>query len=262
MPARCLPLVVVAILVTAQPGLSRAGDCDALLVTDDSNPLSYRQREGRCEGIFVEQVAGSVMLPVALTSAVDLRTSPNAEALSLAWPSPDLDASLVRIRGKATAWRVHYRMDAVRPLVDHRWRWPTDVLDAAGISRDELAVMGWTSAQLGGVQRDIYLPLRVSSGDEQVAAGDAYRLVVMPSVPLQEAYLSVATVGDDGRPGEFVIDGQPLRYGYYPAHRPLEIPLSGLTVPGIYHVELSARLRSGGSSILTLLFQHAATAVQ
>ena len=56
---------------------------------------------------------------------------------------------------------------------------------------------------------------------------------------------------------KFILDGKPLAFGYYPAREPLEIPLEGFSDPGLYHVELGARLRSGASTTLSSLLYHA-----
>ena len=40
-------------------------DCDSLVATQKSDPLRYRQRGDRCEGVYGQNVAGSSTLRVA-----------------------------------------------------------------------------------------------------------------------------------------------------------------------------------------------------
>ena len=73
---------------------------------------------------------------------------------------------------------------------------------------------------------------------------------------LQEVYLSLATADEEGQPKKFLIDGKALLYGYYPAQRPIDIPILGLQEPGFYYVEIGATLQSGGAHTLDLFFYH------
>ena len=73
---------------------------------------------------------------------------------------------------------------------------------------------------------------------------------------LQEVYLSLAAVDEEGQPKKYLMDGEPLLYGYYPAQRAIDIPILGLPEPGIYYVEIGATLQSGGAHTLDLFFYH------
>lgn len=147
-------------------------------------------------------------------------------------------------------------MDTVRPITEAPFRWPTGVLDALKVTREKLGVLGWITTALGGSERTVYLPLTKSAGSAEEEAKREYRLIVIPGVPLQEVYLSVAKADEKGNPRKFIRDGKPLAFGYYPAHEPLEIPLKGFSDPGLYHVELGAQLRSCASTTLPFLLYH------
>src|SRR5262249_51163059 len=99
------------------------------------------------------------------------------------------------------------------------------------------------------------IPLRISQEAKAIRSG-GYKLLLLPGVELTEIFISLASTGASGRPKTFIRDGEALGYGYYPAERGLEIPISGLKEPGIYYMEIGAKLRSGGTSTVELWFYH------
>ena len=252
----CAQYAAVLVLVGLFHGqLVSAGHCDPLLLSDSQNPLSYRERDGRCEGLYIEQVAGTSIVLVSLTARFHDFDPSSVEALSVSWPKFDADS--IRLRAKGTRWRLHYRMDAARPLSEPHFRWSTGILDALNVEREDIGVIGWATTELGGSELPVYLPLTINSGAGTKPADGGYRLVVVPSVPLQEIFVSIASADATGSPQAFIVDSEPLQYGYYPAHRALEVPLDGFSLPGLYYVELGAVLRGGGSSTLSFLVYHA-----
>ena len=252
----CAQYAAVLVFVGLFHGqLASAGHCDPLLLSDSKNPLSYRERDGRCEGVYIEQVAGTSIVLVSLTAQFHDFDLSRVEALSVSWPV--FDAASIRLRAKGTRWRLHYRMDTARPLSEPQFRWPTEMLDALNVEREDIGVVGWVTTELGGSERSVYLPLTIISDAGTKSADGGYRLVVVPSVPLQEIFVSIASADAKGSPLAFVVDSEPLLYGYYPAHRAFEVPLDGFSLPGLYYVELGAVLRGGGSSTLSFLVYHA-----
>jgi hypothetical protein len=84
-----------------------------------------------------------------------------------------------------------------------------------------------------------------------------YELLLVSGRELDEVFVHLARVRDDGTLMPAIRSGQALGYGYYPAGRGIPIPLSGLTTPGTYSVELGAELRGGGNVTEWLYFYHA-----
>jgi hypothetical protein len=80
--------------------------------------------------------------------------------------------------------------------------------------------------------------------------------VLLPGVQLAEVYVSLAAAGADGRPATFIRDEEPLRYHYYPADRPIDIPIPRPASPGLYYVLIGAVLNQGGSATAELWFHH------
>ena len=95
--------------------------------------------------------------------------------------------------------------------------------------------------------------MRIGQKEKAKSTG-AYRLVVIPGIECKEMFVTLSAA--DGKSGVTLKNGEPLRYGYYPAERPVEIPISGLPTPGIYHLQIGATMTSGGSATADLWFYH------
>jgi hypothetical protein len=144
-------------------------------------------------------------------------------------------------------------MDSVRNPGDTTFVWPISLLAAMKIPKRDLGVVSLTHYQLGGTLLPVYLPLQITQ-KKTLDSSSSYHLVLWPGVQLQEVYLSLATVDEEGQPKEFIVDGKPLLYGYYPAQRAIKIPIFGLQESGIHYVEIGATLQNGGSHALNLFF--------
>jgi hypothetical protein len=130
------------------------------------------------------------------------------------------------------------------------------VLAAQRIPRPDIGVLGWTYASVDGVDRELYVPLRITQ-HRPVAATSGYDLVLYPTVELKEVYLTVTALGADGRPAKTLQRGKPLKHRFYPAEEPVVTRLTGLEEPGVYLVEIGAALAGGGSSSLAFRIVHA-----
>jgi hypothetical protein len=99
------------------------------------------------------------------------------------------------------------------------------------------------------------LPVRIGQRAAPASA-ERYQLELMPGAELSEVFVSLAPLQPDGQPGEFTQEDRPLERGYYPAGRGISIPIAGLTARGVYYVEISAMLYTGGSATARLWFYH------
>jgi hypothetical protein len=145
-------------------------------------------------------------------------------------------------------------MDAVRPASSRSFTWPTDIISGLGITRPEAGVAGTTEVRVAGTQREVYLPLRITQGSAVPHSIEAYALTLLPGVELKEIYLTLT--GPAGNRSAKIADGVALGYGYYPAERAVEIPVSGAKSQGFYHLEIGATLRSGGIASIDFWFYH------
>jgi len=230
-PSRVAPNVVVA--------------CDSL-ETRASDPLRYRQRGDRCEGVYSQNVSGSSNLLVAsLMESFEAIDDTSSLPLRVEWTPPDGEA--VRLRAYSIKPGLFYRMDTAKPIAASPYLWPADVLQALRITNADIGVTGSVSAMLGGERRDVLVPLRIGQR-KPPARSMRYRIALWSTVELSDVFITLATVGADGKPMSYLQRDESLAYGFYPAERPIDIRLKPLEARGIYYVGIAATLKRGGSA--------------
>jgi hypothetical protein len=234
---------------------AQSSPCDPGLQTVTTSPYGYRLRGDRCEGIYVKMVSGSTLKVVSFTASFEDYDLSDSKDIQIEWSASD--GSDVRLRAQGIAPRLYYRMDTVRLPGSSSFSWPSQLLAALNISKKKLGLVGWTFYRFGDIERDVFLPLRVSQQREPGPTG-SYDLVLQPGRELKEVYISLATVDADGEPVSFLRDGEPLGYGYYPAGRGFHIRITDQLPAGIYYLEISALLSSGAATSTELLFYHSA----
>jgi hypothetical protein len=232
--------------------LSAQSNCDSSLIKMSTGPLGYRDRGDRCEGTYIKQVGSTTLFVASFTELFEQFDAKSGKPLQIEWDNLTTKTG-VQIRALGVKQKLYYRMDSFRPAATTSYSWSTNILASLNILKKDIGVIGTTRHTIGQVQRDVYLPLRISQ-QTNAARGGMYNLVLLPGVELSEIYISIAPVGADGRPQKFIRDNEKLGYGYYPAERIIEIPISGLNTTGIYYMEIGAALRSGGISTLELWF--------
>lgn len=230
---------------------AQVSPCDLQLIQPPTNPYGYRQRGDRCEGVYVQQVGGTPLTVASWTESFENYDLQSGRPLTLEWDAPN--NTPVRLRAEGLRRRLYFRMDAAPSAGARSYSWDSALLAAIGIARPELAVIGSTHFPGAHAERQVYLPVRIGQKAKPARTG-AYSLVLVPGAEAKELYLTLAL--DDGRGRRPLKDGEPLGYGYYPAERPVEIPISGLPAPGIYRVEVGATLRNGMVSTAEFWFYH------
>jgi len=227
--------------------------CDPYLPRPPENPLGYRLRGDRCEGIYFQELSSAALAVVSFTEFFTDFDVSSPKDLRVEWMSPGNET--VRLRAVSLRPRLYYRMDTHRPAGPTVYNWPTDILRALKLSKNEIAVVAWIQRPLGGTSRDLYVPLRVRQQGDSVRAS-SYQLTLLPGVQLDEVFISLAPVEADGRQSTFLISDKKLGRGYYPAGRSVRIPIEKPAQPGFYYLEIGAPLTSGGSSALRAWFYH------
>lgn len=228
------------------PGLAGAGSfCDPSLVGKSDSPAAYRERAGRCEGTYAQQV-GTVSLDVRSLVESFGSFDPNRDTeLVLAWTAPPGAGRNVRLRAFSFKAKHYYRMDTAVPAAQGSFRWPTDVLAAEQLGGEEIGVVAWTELPgPGGTTREVYLPLRVKA--RSAGAKDGHRLHFVPSARLREVRVSVSRLDSPG--GKVVAtlwQDHELGYGYYPSNKPVDFSIGNLGDAGFYRVEVTAVPASG-----------------
>ncbi|HEX5073889.1 MAG TPA: hypothetical protein VFW03_11810 [Gemmatimonadaceae bacterium] len=243
-----LCLLGLALIVQA-PGSSRLTPnvvvaCDSLK-TRESDPLRYRQRGDRCEGVYAQEVSGSSDLLVAsLVESFETIDDTSSLPLRVEWTPPDGEA--VRLRAYSIKPGLFYRMDTATPIAASSYLWPADVLQALRISNADIGVTGSASAMLGGERRDVLVPLRIGR-HKPPARSTRYRLALWSNVELNDVFITLATTGSDGKPVKYLQRDENLAYGFYPAERAIDITLEPLAARGFYYVRIGATRKRGGS---------------
>lgn len=232
--------------------------CDPELTAPPNDPLGYRLRGARCEGVYhVQKVSGTGGLTLASltgeTASTEIR---RGEPLVITWVSPA--PAEVRLRAAGLRRQLHYRMDARSETGDATFAWPTDVLTALEMGVRDVGISASIDHRVGDRTERVYLPVRWGEGSSSDASG-RYEVVVVPGMTLDEVYVSLAAVTDVDSPDAGVLlRNKPLQYGLYPAERPVRVTLPQLGRTGIYRLQLAALQRGGSSSTASLYFFHAA----
>jgi len=252
MEMRVTWLVAIGSVLGACAARGQGPPCDPRLVRPAADPYGYRLRGDRCEGIYVQEVAGAPLAIVSWTRSFAAYDLNSKQPLLLEWESAP-DHGAVRLHAQSLRHRLYYQMDAVRPPGSKSYQWPLDLLAALAISKDELGVVGTRRISTGQTERDLYLPLRISQGGKLVPSG-GYHLVVLPGVELKEVFITLAAVKENRE--AIVKNGDPMGYGYYPAERPIDVPVAAPREQGIYRLEIGATHKSGGASTAELWFYH------
>ncbi len=227
--------------------------CDPDLVQKSKDPLQYTLRGDRCEGIYYQNTPPILGL-VSLTESFEEFTVKSGRELVLEWSLPK--AQEVQVRAQSVQPGLFYRMDTIRSAGESRYSWRVDVLQSLSLSRWDIGVIGWARYSFGGASRDVYLPLRIAQ-NQQPAASSTYQVLLWPARELNEVFVSIATISANGSPEQFLRDGKPLGYGYYPAERAIAFDIPKPQQPGIYYLEIGATLSNGGVISIEHWFYHA-----
>jgi hypothetical protein len=235
-------------MVQSVVGAPSSSDCDPGLKQPEGNPSNaYAQRQGRCEGIYVREIAGANLGVASYAALLDGVDPKAGGTIRLQWNTPAPTA--VHLRAVSLKPRFFYRMDASRPAGDDSWLWPTDVLNVLDIDKASLGIVATATIPLNGVDRVLYLPLRVSSTGA-MQASHSYKILLRSDVELSEVFVSIAEVDKQGKPITHLRQNKPLLYGIYPPERgiPISIGPSELRENAVYQVDVGATLRTGGSA--------------
>jgi hypothetical protein len=252
-----LPLLFFFVLVCegllADLASGQGSYCDPSLSQSADNPYGYRLRGDRCEGIYIKEVSTTILIASFTESFEDYDLN-SGKALQVEWHKASGNES-VRLRSRGLRRRLYYRMDTVRPPGSTSYTWPLDILAALNLQRKDIGVVGLTRYAVGESERDVYIPLRIRQRGNLSQSG-SYKLVLVPGVELTKMFISLVPVGTDGHPHAFLKADEALSLGFYPAERGIDIPLSGLTTPGICYLRIGATLSSGGTSTVEIWFYH------
>jgi hypothetical protein len=227
--------------------------CDPNLSPPAGHPYKYSYRDNRCEGIYIQEVANTPLQVVSLTESFENYDLNLEQGLLVEW-TPFSDRS-VQLRAQGLRRRLYYRMDTIRVGNTGAFRWPSVLLSVLNIPQKQLGVIAWVNTTVGQIERNVYLPLRISQ-QQQPHLSRHYTMVLLPARDLNELFISLATVGPDGQPAKFLTDGKSQGHGRYPAQWPIAIHIPYPSTKGFYYIEIGATLSGGGVSTTELWFFH------
>lgn len=235
--------------------IAQSDMCDPQLKgkVDPQNPYAYRLRDDRCEGIFIKDVAGGGLLLASLTASIEAFQPASVNHVEIHWEA--LTDRTIQIRAYSLRQHLYYRMDTRQSNGASRYMWPTGVLAGTDLKPPDLGVVAWTPYSMGSTTGNLYIPVSIGKG-AGVRPG-VYRLVFVFPVELSEIYLTVARVGADSHLEQPLRDATPLKYGYYPANRGCAVEVPAPPKPGVYFVEASADILTGGKSSIQFWFYQA-----
>lgn len=247
-------LTIVAALLSGPAGAAAGAFCDPGLPTLAGDPLAYRERGDRCEGRYAKEVASSVLTIASLSEPLGALGARPERSLRIGWGTTPRGASDARVRAQSLKRRIYYRMDTRRPADSARYDWPLSVAAALVPAQDDVGITVSVRLAFGGGEHDVLLPAVI--GDRTQTGADRYEMVVIPGGPLQELMFSLLSLDAEGSVSQLIRGEQPLGYGYYPADRAIVIPIARtlLKAPGLYRLDLVARLENGGRSSRSVWF--------
>jgi len=183
--------------------------CDSTLKTRASDPLSYRQRGDRCEGVYGQEISSSDLLVASLVESFETIDDTSALPLRVEWTPPEGEA--VALRAYSIKPGLFYRMETSRPIAASPYLWPANVLQALRIGTGDIGVTGSASPMLGGVRREVLVPLRIGHR-KAPAHSTRYRVTIWPGVELSDVFVTLATASPVGRPVSYVQRDEDLAF--------------------------------------------------
>ena len=251
-------IAAFSLLIFLTGGFIIAGNaqtnCDSSLVKLSTGPSGYRERGDRCEGIYIKEVGSTTLQVASFTESFMQYDLKSGKPLIIQWDAPP-NNSTVSLRAQGLRRKLYYQMDKTMPGGKTSYNWPVNFLSSLNIGKSEIGIAGNFRYKSGNVEHNVYVPLRISQQGQDVKTGN-YKVLLFPGTELKEVYISMAPMEADGRNGKFIIEGKKLGYGYYPAERAIEIPISGMKETGIYYLEISAEKKNGGTSTQEIWFYH------
>ena len=251
---RCPPALVIMVWVLMVSTVAAQTPCDPDLVdrARANQRFPYSLRGDRCEGLYVQDVAGgSVLTPISFTARFEKFDTGPSKPLILAWPAAG-DGRLY-VRAQSRRPKLYYRMDTVQAANQGRYEWPTDVLSSLGLMREDLGVVAWTMARIGDRERPVHVPLWIGSA-RHAEKVDKYVLSVVPGAELDEVYTTLLAIDRQGRPVRQAIERRKHPLGFYPAGRSFPVEVDAPAPGGLYRLDVDAVLRNGATTNLNVLF--------
>lgn len=243
---------ILALLLLFSFASAQKNMCDNGLQAPPQHPFAYTYRGNCCEGIYIQEVSNAMLSIVSFTKYFEDYDPKSSKDLMVSWSVPKGTTFSLRAQGIKPG--LYYRMDTQLSDDSMRFIWSKNILSALDIKKKDIGVTGWTKLPFGKKEHLVLLPLVINQSNNKVTSD--YQLMVVPGRELTEVYITLSNVDPSGKSISYLQDGEPLKYGYYPAGRGISIPLSRIEKSGIYLLELGTKLRSGESASTEIYFYY------
>ncbi len=232
-------MIGALILSIATAVVAQQNACDRGILSLAGGGQPYASRGDRCEGTYLQPVGAGLFLRSIYQAFGAFSLDTTRAPLVIEWSAPHRRAITVRADGWVGG--EPYRMDASPSPDSQSFTWQTRVLRAlsAGsrqpLTRRELGVRVW--ADSAGVQ--LFMPVRIWQLERPKPCGPVTIMLWAMSRP-DSVYVDVGTVAATG--AVHSLGQRELRRQPYPLNGPLIFNLPEIKQPGIYRINLSARL--------------------
>lgn len=194
--------------------------------------VGYKDRGGRCEGLFRQPVAASAKLAVVGLHRHPPDFSPGSGKPILVTAQAREATAAISLRVLSSRQRQYYRMDAVLDPKS-RFVWPRDVVDHSQVRLTPHEVKAIACEKTCDVSEPRLVPVSISEGGQ--VASNGVTLWMRAALDLRQLFVSVERESDRSPvfPNEEVLAGQTL-----PAGAPIDVflPLK----PGAYRLRATA----------------------
>ena len=215
------------------------------------HPFAYTSRGNRCEGVYIQEISNALLSILLFTKYFEDYEPESSEDLTVSWSAPQGTTFALRAQGIAPT--LYYRMDQ-HSKDSTRFIWSKNILTALDIKKKDIGVSCWTTLTFDGKETIVLLPLIIKQSNSKGTPD--YQLIVVPESELKEVYVTLSNVDVSGKSISYLLDGEPLNYGYYPAGSGFSVPFSQIKKSGIYSLELGTKLRSGESASTEIYFYY------
>ena len=205
--------------------------------------IAYKERGSRCEGLFSQQVSGSIKLQLIGYHSQLFKGAIPSDIISIRTERGD-STSHIFIQARSVRPRLNYLMDTKSVNQTGQFIWPTQIIKHPKISLklNELAILATEEHKKDSSNLDLHLPVEIENMDTVLQKGLFIALIA--ETELKEVYITA-------KQGEHLIyEDLPFGLGYYPPLRAIKIPLINLpegivqfSVVGISHKGASSRVR-------------------
>jgi hypothetical protein len=232
-------VTMVASLSIGSAVKAQQNPCDKQILSLAGGGQPYASRGDRCEGTYKLEIGAGLFLRSIYQSFGDFDLTTTREPLVIEWSPPP--GHNITVRANGWVGDEPYRMDALPPSGSRSFTWQTRVLRAlsAGslqpLTRRELGVQAWADSS----GAPLYLPVRIWQRERPNPCGPVKVVLWAMSRP-DSVFVDVGAMGPAGSArslGRRELGRQP-----YPVNGPLAFELPEITGPGLYQVNLTARL--------------------